>query len=82
MDSARSRSVDSPSHILSVQNHIAITESFQWTISGSVVNDSDETLHIILIVVGLQEIGTGKLIGLVETLKTGEFLPGSDIEFT
>ena len=81
VDSARSNSVDSPSHILSVENNTAIPENFQWTISGSVVNDSGETLQVILIVVGLQEIGTGKLIGLVETLKTGEFLPGSGIEY-
>lgn len=81
VDLARSRSVDSPSHKLSVQGHTATPEGFRWTFSGNVVNDSEETLQIILIVVGLQEAGTGKLVGLVQTLKIGEFLPGSSVEY-
>ncbi len=81
VDLARSRSVDSPSHKLSVQGHTATPQSFRWTFSGNVVNDSEETLQMILIVVGLQEAGTGKLVGLVQTLKTGEFLPGTSVEY-
>ena len=82
VDLARSRSIDSPSHKLSVQEPTTTPDDFWWTFSGNVVNDSEETLRMILIVIGLRETGTGKLVGLVQTLKTGEFLPGSSVEYS
>jgi hypothetical protein len=46
-----------------------------------VVNDTGETLNIVLVVIGLREKSTGRLVGLSYSLLTGEFPAGSTVEY-
>ena len=82
VDSSRSRSVDSPSIELSTQGQLDTPEEYRWTSIGEVVNNSDQDLTMVLIVFGLRETATGKLVGLTHTLKTGELKAGSSIPYS
>ena len=81
VDQAGSREVDSPSYVLSTSGNEKNTSEYLWSFSGNVVNDTDKTLRFILVVIGLREIESGRLVGLAQSLKVGEFPTGSSIEY-
>lgn len=81
VDLAGSRVVDSPSYTLSTTGDEDNIAEYLSTFSGQVVNDTGETLQIILVVIGLREKSTGRLVGLSSSLITGEFPPGSTVEY-
>ena len=82
VDLSSSRSVDTPSLELSTRGQLDTPEEFRWTHAGEAVNDSDQDLTMVLVVVGLRETATGKLVGLTYKLKMGEFPAGSTIPFS
>jgi hypothetical protein len=57
-------------------------DQYQWTVAGNAVNESGQTLRLITVVVGLRETGTGKLVGLAQQIKAGEFPPGEPIDYS
>jgi hypothetical protein len=81
VDLAGSRVVDSPSFILSTTGDEDNITEYLSTFSGQAVNDTGETLNIVLVVIGLREKSTGRLVGLSYSMLTGEFSPGSTIEY-
>ncbi|MCD6425913.1 MAG: hypothetical protein J7L35_10480 [Anaerolineales bacterium] len=82
VDLSRSRSVDTPSLELSTQGQLDTPEEFRWTLAGEVVNNSDQDLTMVLVVVGLRETATGKLVGLTHKLEIGEFPTGFTIPYS
>ncbi len=81
VDLAGSRVVDSPSFVLSTTGDEDNITEYLSTFSGQVVNDTGETLNIVLVVIGLREKSTGRLAGLSYSLLTGEFPAGSTVEY-
>ena len=81
VDHSISRSVDTPSHELDIQGELVTPEEYKWTITGKAVNNSDQDLTMVLVVAGLRETATGKLVGLTYKLKPGEFPAGSSIPY-
>lgn len=81
VDLAGSRVVDSPSYTLSTTGDEDNIAEYLSTFSGQVVNDTGETLQIVLVVIGLREKSNGLLVGLSSSLITGEFPPGSTVEY-
>lgn len=81
VDRAGSRVVDSPSHVLSTTGEEDNIAEYLSTFSGQVVNDTGETLQIILVVIGLREKSTGGLVGLSTSILTGEFPTGSTVDY-
>ena len=81
VDHSISRSVDTPSHELDIQGELVTPEEYKWTITGEAVNNSDQDLTMVLVVAGLRETATGKLVGLTYKLKPGEFPAGSSIPY-
>ncbi len=82
IDAAASREVETPSVNLTARSVQETATEFDWVITGSVVNDSSETIQTILVVVGLRDAQTGELVGLTHDLFQDEFAPGSSTEFT
>lgn len=56
-------------------------DQYQWSVAGSTVNDSDQTLRLVTVVVGLRETGTGKLVGLAQQILAGEIPPGESVDY-
>ena len=66
---------------LATAGHETTVSENQWTFSGNVTNDTDETLKLVLVVIGIKEAGTDKVAGLTQRLIAGEFPPGASIEY-
>jgi len=81
VDRASTRVVESPSHNLSLVEEEHNIAEYLSTFSGQVVNDTNESLQIILVVLGLREINTGNLIALSSSILTDDYPTGSNIEY-
>jgi len=81
VDAGFSRVVDTPSFELSGTGEQVKPAEYQWSFSGSAVNDSGSALEVVLVVAGLRDSGSGALVGLARTLIRGELAPGSSVEY-
>jgi len=82
VDPRLTRIVETPSFELAAEGEQVTPAEFQWTFTGSVVNETEETLEVVLIVAGVRDPSTGKLAGLAQELRMGEVPSGSSIDYS
>ncbi len=82
VDLARSNERVDPVYQLPTTTTEIIKDQYLWTISGIASNDSEQSLQLITVVMGLMDSGTGKLVGLVQHIVAEEIPPGETIDFS
>ena len=82
VDLARSNIRVEPAFQLPTTTTSTSKDQYSWTVSGNATNDSEKSLRLITVVVGLREGGTGKLVGLTQHLEAGDFQVGSTIDYS
>ena len=50
--------------------------------AGTTVNDSDQKLGLVVAVAGIRETSSGELVGLAQSLISGDFPPGEQISYS
>jgi len=77
---ARSSERIDPAFQLPTTTTVTSKEQYSWTVSGTTTNDSEQSLSLITIVIGLRDEGTGKLVGLTQHIEAGEFPVGASLD--
>jgi hypothetical protein len=71
----------SPAFQLTTAGGEITKEGDLWTVAGNAVNDSEQSLRFITVVVGIRDVGTGKLVGLAQQFEAGDIAVGESIDY-